>query len=470
LSNLYVKVKKFEICTEIPKKKNKIKSITCNCYLSLQNILYSIIFNTMPKSILLKARHHILTPIRAFIKDGRSVGIILISCTALSLILANFSGTKDGYTAFFHSQLPSSIGGVSLPESPLSWINDVLMTFFFFLVALEIKRELTVGELGSVKKSLLPVLAALGGMVCPAIIYTFFNSNTDFHHGWGIPMATDIAFSLGVLSLLGKKVPVQLKIFLAALAIIDDLGAVITIAMFYTSKIQIMYLLGATGCVATIFAFNYFELKKVILYIIPAVALWYCLFNSGVHPTIAGVIMAFSMPLTKVEKIERILHIPVNFFIMPLFALANTAILLPSDFGHVFNSTISYGIMFGLIAGKPLGIFLFSYIATKTGIASLPSNTSYKQLLGIGMLGGIGFTMSIFTSTLAFSGESLQVISKVSIICASIGSSVLGYIYIKQLKPATTRQQTSEEITVPSFDGLATISINQSSALTTIAE
>lgn len=409
----------------------------------------------MHKRILAKARHHIITPIRTFLQDSRSVGIILIACTVVSLFLSNWSLTSESYTAIFHAGVTSPAAGLSLPDSPLSWINDVLMTFFFFLVAMEIKRELTIGELASVKKSLLPVLAAFGGMVCPAIIYTFFNGNTSYHHGWGIPMATDIAFSLGVLSLLGKRVPVQLKIFLAALAIIDDLGAVITIAIFYTSKIQIMYLLGASGAVGMVVLFNYLKLQKIFLYIIPGVALWYCLFNSGVHPTIAGVVMAFTVPLSKVEKLERILYFPVNFFIMPLFALANTAILLPSDFGDVFNSSISYGVMLGLIVGKPLGIFLFSYIAIKTGVASMPSNTSYKQLLGIGMLGGIGFTMSIFTSTLAFSGEMIQVISKVSIICASVASSVLGYVYLKQFQAIPVKSKSAEESSSSPYEELS---------------
>ncbi|QEC67576.1 Na+/H+ antiporter NhaA [Panacibacter ginsenosidivorans] len=410
----------------------------------------------MHRKVLSIAHHHVITPIREFLQDSRSVGIILIAFTIISLFLSNNSFTSEAYISFFHTSVTITAGSVNLPESPLSWINDVLMTLFFFLVAMEIKRELTIGELASIKKSLLPVLAAFGGMVCPAIIYTFFNGNTDYHHGWGIPMATDIAFSLGVLSLLGKKVPVQLKIFLAALAIIDDLGAVVTIAVFYTSKIQLIYLLGAIGSIGMVLLFNYLKLQRIFLYIIPGVALWYCLFNSGVHPTIAGVMMAFSMPLSKLEKLERILHFPVNFIIMPLFALANTAILLPSDFSNVFDSSVSYGVMLGLIIGKPVGIFLFSYIATKAGIASLPSNTNYKQLWGIGMLGGIGFTMSIFTSTLAFSVESLQVISKVSIIGATLISSVIGYAYLKLLKAAPLKSKYAEDASiVESLDNLA---------------
>lgn len=395
-----------------------------------------------------KLRHHILSPVRKFLQDSRAVGIILIGCTILSLVFSNIGFTQNSYLSFFNNRFTTGIGPIALPENVVSWINDVLMTFFFFLVGMEIKRELVTGELASIKKSLLPILAALGGMIVPALIFTFFNGNTDFHHGWGIPMATDIAFSLGILSLLGKKIPVQLKIFLAALAIIDDLGAVITIAMFYTSKIQILYLLGALVSAVTAVLFNVFKVKKPILYLIPGITLWYCLFNSGVHPTIAGVVMAFSMPLSQLEKLQKILFNPVNFFIMPLFALANTAIILPNQFGSVFSSSISYGVILGLIFGKPIGIMLFSWIGTKTGLASLPSNTTFKQLLGIGMLGGIGFTMSIFTSTLAYESTSLQVISKVCIIAASVISSIIGYSYLKRVKFNTTPISVSESINV----------------------
>ena len=388
--------------------------------------------------------HHIFTPIREFLKDSRSVGIILIACTAISLLLSNLSFTQSIYAGFFQKNLSLPVASLHLPETPLSWINDVLMTIFFFLVGMEIKRELTIGELASVKKSLLPILSALGGMICPALIFTIFNGSTVYHHGWGIPMATDIAFSLGVLSLLGKRVPVQLKIFLAALAIIDDLGAVITIAIFYTSKLQLTYLLTAAGAVTFVIFLNLIKVNKTIFYLIPGIILWYSLFNSGIHPTISGVIMAFSMPLVKLNKLEHSLHYPVNFCIMPLFALANTAIVLPSHFGNIFTTTISFGVMLGLIVGKPVGIFLFSFFATKTGVASLPANTTFKQLLGIGMLGGIGFTMSIFTSTLAYNEEALQIISKVCIMCASIVSSLVGYFYLKQFKAIDAIKESKE--------------------------
>jgi len=351
-----------------------------------------------------KGIHYALSPIRGFIADSRSVGIILVVCTVLSLVLSNLSSTHIGYIHFWQRETPIFLSFIHLPENVLLWINDVLMSIFFFLVGMEIKREITIGELASI--------------------------HTPYAHGWGIPMATDIAFSLGVLSLLGKRVPIQLKIFLAALAIIDDLGAVVTIAIFYTSQLKLYYLLGAAGVLGFIVFLNKMKVKHVRYYVIPGVLLWYCVFNSGIHATIAAVIMSFIIPLEKLSGLETKLSFPVNYFIMPLFALANTAIILPAAFGNVFTSSISTGVIFGLFIGKPLGIFLFSFIAIKLRLAVLPSRTTYKQLLGVGMLGGIGFTMSIFTSTLAYSSSSLQVISKVSIIAGSLISSVAGYVYL----------------------------------------
>ena len=383
---------------------------------------------TRKKNIL----HHVFTPLRKFLSDSRSTGILLIICTIVSLILSNASSTQTAYINFFKAPF-HPISFLNTPGDILTWINDAFMACFFFLVALEIKRELRIGELASVKKSLLPILAALGGMICPAIIFSLFNGNTSYAHGWGIPMATDIAFSLGVLSLLGKRVPVQLKIFLAALAIIDDLGAIVTIAIFYTSQLHFGYLVSAIGIISLLVALNFLKVKNPVFYLIPGLILWYCLFNSGVHATIAGVVVAFSMPLSSLEKFERKLFYPVNFFIMPLFALANTAIILPGTFGSIYTSSISAGVILGLLIGKPIGIFLFSFLATKSGIAAMPSNTVYKQLFGVAMLGGIGFTMSIFTSTLSYHTDNLQIISKVAIICGSVLSSVFGYFYLRYL-------------------------------------
>ncbi len=388
----------------------------------------------MRKECTIKKTNRILSPLKYFFNDSRAGGILLILCTVASLVIANISFLQAGYIAFWQKPMHTSF--LHLPENPLTWVNDVLMAFFFFFVGMEIKRELMVGELSSVKKSLMPIIAALGGMICPALLFWLFNGGTEYYHGWGIPMATDIAFSLAILSLLGKKVPVQLKIFLAALAIIDDLGAVLTIAIFYSSALNLLYLGGALVCGLVVFGFNKRKPTYTILYLIPAVCLWYCLFNSGIHATIAGVVMAFSMPLNKLAKVEHLLHKPVNFLIMPLFALANTAIILPASFTGIYTNTISIGVICGLMIGKPVGIFLFSFIASKSGLATMPSQASYKQLLGVGMLGGIGFTMSIFTSSLAYSHQELLVISKVAVITASVGSSILGYVYLSMLRPA----------------------------------
>lgn len=381
--------------------------------------------------------NRIFTPIRDFINDSRATGIILIGCTITSIALSNLSFSQHFYTGLWQRTLHiTGNSQVHLPETYLLLINDILMTLFFFLVGMEIKRELTIGELSSIRKSLLPVLAALGGMVCPAVIFSFYNFYTPGKSGWGIPMATDIAFSLGVLSLLGKKIPVQLKIFLAALAIIDDLGAVITIAVFYTATLNWLYLVFAGMAVLVLIALNRSKIEHLFLYIIPAAVLWYCIFNSGVHATIAGVITSFVIPLKSLAKLEHMLYKPVNFIIMPLFALANTAITFPDTFSDVFSSPISTGVMLGLILGKPLGIFFFSFIAIKLGIASLPSNTNFKQLWGIGLLGGIGFTMSIFTSTLAYTHETLQIISKVSVMAGSVIAGIIGYAYLYNFKNA----------------------------------
>lgn len=381
-----------------------------------------------------KFHEKLFTPLRDFFADSRAIGILLIACTVLSLLLSNINVTSASYTAFWLKEVHFGISFLHLPETNLLVINDVLMTFFFFLVGMEIKRELTIGELASIKKSLLPVLAAFGGMVCPAIFFAIFNGNTPYHKGWGIPMATDIAFSLGVLSLLGKKVPVQLKIFLAALAIIDDLGAVLTIAVFYSSNINFIYLSAALALVVLVICINKLQINNLFFYFIPGALLWYCMFNSGVHATLAGVIMSFCMPLNQLAKVEHKLFHPVNFIIMPLFALANTAIVLPSSMGYIFQSTISFGIIAGLVIGKPLGIFSFSYLAVKLKIASPPSNSTWMQLLGIGMLGGIGFTMSIFTTSLAYNTDALQIIGKVAVIAASIISGILGFTYLYNYK------------------------------------
>lgn len=390
---------------------------------------------------LISIKGRLLSPIWQFLHDSRAVGIVLIVCTVVSMIVAN-SAWGNSYIAFFTSLFDPNGGhhlefyGLHLPNSWLLWINDGFMVVFFFLVGMEIKRELTTGELASLRKSLLPVLAAVGGMLVPALIYAIFNSTTDYHHGWGIPMATDIAFSLGVLSLLGSRVPLPLKIFLTALAIIDDLGAILTIAIFYTDELHTAYLLGGAGVLALLVLLNFFKVQRIIFYIIPGLVLWYCVFNSGIHATIAGVLLAFCIPLQKISHLEHKLHDPVNFIIMPLFALANTAIIFPSDITAAFSHTVSYGIIAGLVLGKPLGIFGMSFLAVKLRVASLPAETTWKQLWGVGMIAGIGFTMSIFIASLAFSEAEIQVVSIMSVILASVVASLAGFIFLRSLRPS----------------------------------
>lgn len=377
-------------------------------------------------------RKRLLSPLYEFLRDSRAVGIVLIVCTVLSLVAAN-SPYQASYLHFWETEVHVP-GGWHLPHTLLHWINDGLMVLFFFLVGMEIKRELTVGELSSIRKSMLPVLAALGGMVCPALIFIAFNIQTDHVHGWGIPMATDIAFSLGILSLLGNRVPVNLKIFLMALAIIDDLGAILAIAIFYTDELRMIYLLSGAGLLALLVCLNMLKVQRLIFYFIPGLVLWYCIYNSGIHATIAGVLVAFCIPLTRIADLIHNLHDPVNFLIMPVFALANTAIVFPSDLWLAFTDTVSYGILAGLVLGKPLGIFLFSYTATRFRLAALPHKTTWGQLTGAGIIAGIGFTMSIFISTLAYNEAALQVISKMSVMAASLIAGIGGYLYLRILK------------------------------------
>lgn len=372
---------------------------------------------------------------KRFFKSSQSSGILLIFCVALALIIAN-SSLGSG----FQSLLDSKIGFENLHlEYPVSiWINDGLMAIFFLLVGLEIKRELLEGELSSFKNASLPIFAAIGGMLVPAVIYAAFNSGTDYSNGWGIPMATDIAFSLAIISMLGKKVPASLKIFLAALAIVDDLGAILVIAIFYTDQIHWMYLLSSFGIVAVLFILNFLKVKKLIFYIIPGLFLWYLLHHSGIHATIAGVLLAFSIPtnesttiISPLEKLEHSLHYPVSFIIMPVFALTNTNIAFNNSMIDGLFSSLGLGIIGGLVLGKLIGINLFSWIAIKLKISSLPQNSSWKQMIGVGLLAGIGFTMSIFIALLSFKNEVVfQDEAKFAILIASVLAAVSGYLIL----------------------------------------
>ena len=372
----------------------------------------------------------IISPLSKFFKDSRSVGIILIASTLLSLLLAN-SPWKIPYLSILSIDPVPFFQHSNLPHNLLQWVNDGLMAIFFFWVGLEIKRELVVGELSSLKKSLLPILAAFGGMVFPAIIFLIFNHSTPFHHGWAIPIATDIAFSLGILSLLGKRIPQSLKIFLMALAIIDDLGAILAIAIFYSHSYQLNYLIYSGVILTIIIIIHLFKVKYSGVYLIPGFLLWYCLLKSGIHPTLAGVFLALLFPISKVSPWANALERPVNFFILPLFALTNTAISISAHLlGGPFK-LLGLGIFWGLVLGKPFGILLACFIATRMKWAVLPSRTSWGQMLGIGFLAGIGFTMSIFFSTLAFHQNSYQQISKITVLVSSCAAGALGFVLLK---------------------------------------
>lgn len=371
-----------------------------------------------------------------FFSSNQSSGVILIFCVITSLIIANTSAA-----ASFQTFLDKEIGiGVFHLQYPVSiWINDGLMAIFFLLVGLEIKRELVEGELSSFKNASLPIFAAMGGMLVPAIIYAILNYGTTYSNGWGIPMATDIAFSLAIISLLGNKIPNSIKIFLAALAIVDDLGAILVIAIFYTDQIHWMYLLLSLGITALLFLLNFLKVTKIIFYLIPGLFLWYFLHHSGIHATIAGVLLAFSIPtnvsdieISPLEKLEHQLHFPVSFLIMPIFALTNTNITFTNEMISGVTSTLGLGIILGLVLGKLLGINLFSLLAIKLKLSSLPHNSTWKQMIGVGLLAGIGFTMSIFIALLSFKNEiEIQNEAKFAILIASFIAAVSGYFILK---------------------------------------
>lgn len=319
------------------------------------------------------------------------------------------------------------------------------MPFFFLLVGIEIKREMVSGELSQFRQAILPGFAAIGGMLVPAFIYIFFNNgNPETSHGWAIPTATDIAFSLGLLSLLGKRVPFALKIFLTALAIIDDLGAIIIIAVFYTSSLNLLMLVMFLLIFVLLLILNRFKVRFMFPYLLLGTMLWYFVMKSGIHPTIAGVLMAFSIPVTIAEKLEEKLTKAVYYFILPLFALANTAIPLSFDMAANLLSPMSMGIILGLLIGKPVGIVLFTYILVKTRISEMLAGIKWKQMIGIGMVAGIGFTMSIFIASLSFSSGFLSDISKLAIIGGSVFSAIVGLLTLWRSFRSEIRDMRSE--------------------------
>lgn len=386
-------------------------------------------------------------PTRTFIEFCRSEqfgGLLLLICVGISLIIANTALAP--LFATFLDTVPIHLGNTIINFPVGAFINDGLMAIFFLLVGLEIKRELVQGELSSFKKASLPVIAAIGGMLVPAFIYFIFNKGTATGAGWGIPMATDIAFALAIIAMLGKKIPASLKIFLAALAIVDDLGAIIVIAIFYTNEVHFEYLLMASGILLLLVSLNYFKVKSIILYLIPGVFLWYFIHHSGIHATIAGVLLALTLPVntnshsetSPLEKLEHLLHTPVNYIIMPLFALANTNITFQKGMLSGLFSPLGAGIVLGLFAGKTIGVSLFSWLAVKAKWGQLPSGANWKHLIGVGMLAGIGFTMSIFIAMLSFSDEMQITEAKFAILCASVISGIGGFIYLRLIKKRVT--------------------------------
>ncbi|MBN2347776.1 MAG: Na+/H+ antiporter NhaA [Bacteroidales bacterium] len=422
----------------------------------------------------------LVEPFQRFFNTEASGGIILLIFTIFALIWAN-SRWSDYYFHFWENHLTLGIGSFELSKTLHHWINDGLMAIFFFVVGLEIKRELIVGELSSFKKGILPITAALGGMLLPALLYVFLNKNPETAGGWGIPMATDIAFSLGILSLLGKRVPISLKVFLVALAIVDDLGAILVIALFYSADIHLSYLLIGLGLFLILVLFNILKLRNVHIYMAIGWIIWYMFLKSGIHPTIAGVLIAFTIPLKRkinvstfrhqmednleefcedgcpdettltheqlaaidniedkldhvkspAQYLEHSLHNFVTYIVMPIFALANAGVMFNiAGFSSLFNS-LSGTIEVSLIVGKVSGIFLFTWVSVKLGLAVLPVKVRWVHILGLGFIGGMGFTMSIFITNLAFKGGDLLNPAKIGILIGSLVAGIIGYLLLR---------------------------------------
>jgi len=439
-----------------------------------------------------KAFNKISTPFEHFIHAQTTTGLVLMAMTVLALMLAN-SPISAAYVDLFHMNINLSIGSWSLSHTVHHWINDGLMAIFFFIIGLEIKREILAGELSNVKVAILPILAAVGGMVFPALIYLSLNHGQPGAGGWGIPMATDIAFAISALVLLGKRVPTALVTFLVALAIVDDLGAVIVIALFYTDTINFMAL-GLSGVLfLTMVSFNRFGIHKILPYLIVGLFMWYFMLESGVHATIAGVIAALAIPSkpkktpvsfvedtknlfndyasypvttdhtmhekqktilidikdkidavgTPSARLEHSLHLPVALIVIPLFALANAGISI--DFSSISNTImepVSLGIIAGLVFGKVIGIFGVAWLAIKLKIAQLPENSTMSQIFGVSFLGGIGFTMSIFVAELAFiNNPDLIFQAKVGILCASLFAGLFGYFWLKVIAKSADKKE-----------------------------
>lgn len=388
-------------------------------------------------------------PFYRFFTDSRSIGITLLMCTGFSLLITNLGSLGTGYHDFWLTEIPL-FQKLSLPSSILHFVNDALMAVFFFHVGIEIKREAIVGELSSIKKAMFPAIAALFGVVFPALIFFITTRGTEFGHGWAIPTATDIAFSLGVLAMVGKSAPFSLKIFLTALAIIDDLCAILIIAFFYGKAPSLVWLGGVAICVlAVLFFIKKLRNTKVgrMLFIVIGVVMWYCMYNSGIHATFAGIIMAMMLPVNKITQYEKALHLPVGFIIIPIFALANTSLYISAQPFSYLASPLTLGIILGLFIGKPLGIITASFLLVKTKIINLPKGLTLTKFLGVGFLAGIGFTMSIFISTLAFDDKTFADTAKIAVLIASILSMIIGFVWLKISFPTKQEEDYDVKIT-----------------------
>ncbi|MFZ2486762.1 MAG: Na+/H+ antiporter NhaA [Anaerolineae bacterium] len=426
--------------------------------------------------------NQIIRPFQQFMQIEASSGIILLVATAIALFWAN-SAWADSYFELLHTKLAITFGDFGVNLDLNHWINDALMAVFFFLVGLEIKRELTSGELSSPRKAILPMAAAVGGMVLPALIYSLLNWGGEGRNGWGIPMATDIAFALGVLALLGNRVPATLKIFLTALAIVDDLGAVLVIAVFYTEQIAFTWLMVAAVMLVLMLLLNRLGVRNPVAYALFGLVLWFAMLQSGVHATIAGVLAALTIPSTRqlntkqfvawnrqalqalekdshtstaghghddtqrtvlqamesaiqhaespLQRLEHTLALPVAYVIMPIFALANAGVAVAGDLGAQLASPVSLGIILGLVLGKQLGVLLFTWLAVRSGLTELPQGVTWRHIYGAAWLAGIGFTMALFINGLAFAGNPLQDTAKIGILVASVISGVGGYMLLR---------------------------------------
>ena len=373
---------------------------------------------------------------KEFLASEQSSGIILIMATLVSLLIAN-SGFGSAYADFWHTKVGTNAYGLYLNHSVEHWVNDALMAIFFLLIGLEVEREIYIGELSNLRNALLPIFAAIGGMLIPAGLHYWFNAGTPTQGGFGIPMATDIAFALGVLALLGDRVPMSLKIFLTALAIIDDLGAILIIALFYVGDFSALHFGLSMGIFALLLVFNRMGITRLWFYFIPGILMWYFMLRSGVHATLAGVLLAFAIPFGNGDKnspsyhLQHLLHKPVAFIIMPIFALANTGIMLSGNWLDGLSSDNSLGIMSGLILGKPVGVVLMAWIAIALGISKLPPSVTWRHIIGSGFLAGIGFTMSIFITLLAFADPAVVQMSKITVLLSSLIAGILGFVILR---------------------------------------